>query len=492
MQDDNHKTLNKMTTEEIRNIIADEQVSRLTQQFCHHWQVAGERMACLTKELVEGIDTNVEAELYAILMRLQRTFVALMELNKKPFAYLFADSLERIEATLDDTPIRSAVMTLLRAAGAQETTQVQKGSFFDIIGNSLAQLSSPSDQQIVMENREASIAHLIGFIVKYLQPQELMSLIPIIQQMQEDDGTDDKEATEAQMEEMHTAFDEIASRMNSSRLQMGIMLLLTAIIPEVLVEQMKTWRADSIRMAPLVNKVLAQVRSSKTWEHYWEGRRQTLRVVSDNTSWNETLRTELSKEKELLGKVPEGLFAKWATDTTAFTEDFLKAGLDDDGMRNFVFHLACVQELGRELSPLAKNDKEEILRDDRQTIGDAVLDAASKLDDLVEKKWISYYYDMWRELIQNDHIFVRLKVTRKSPHNNLFTARFFCHLVGEMKKSAIFGSHADADLAKKLVKGDAVGTFRKNIQEGFSENEDDARKSFASILLKYKKLANKR
>ena len=44
---------------------------------------------------------------------------------------------------------------------------------------------------------------------------------------------------------------------------------------------------------------------------------------------------------------------------------------------------------------------------------------------------------MWKELIENENIFNHLKVTRKSPHNNLFTARFFCHLVGEMKKRAV-------------------------------------------------------
>ena len=81
-------------------------------------------------------------------------------------------------------------------------------------------------------------------------------------------------------------------------------------------------------------------------------------------------------------------------------------------------------------------------------------------------------------------------MTRKSPHNNLFTARFFCHLVGEMKKSAVFGAHSDGDLAEKLTEKQYVGTFRKNIQEGMGDEKEFVRKIFNSIYQKYKQLAN--
>jgi hypothetical protein len=37
-----------------------------------------------------------------------------------------------------------------------------------------------------------------------------------------------------------------------------------------------------------------------------------------------------------------------------------------------------------------------------------------------------------------------------------------------------------------------VGTFRKNIQEGMGEEEENVRKIFNSIYQKYKQLANKR
>ena len=90
----------------------------------------------------------------------------------------------------------------------------------------------------------------------------------------------------------------------------------------------------------------------------------------------------------------------------------------------------------------------------------------------------------------DETIFAHLKVTRKSPHNNQFTARFFCHLVGEMKKSAVFGAHSDNDLAEKLTEKQHVGTFRKNIQEGMGDEAENVQKIFNAIYQKYKQLAN--
>ena len=97
---------------------------------------------------------------------------------------------------------------------------------------------------------------------------------------------------------------------------------------------------------------------------------------------------------------------------------------------------------------------------------------------------------MWQELIQDEEIFAHLKVTRKSPHNDLFTARFFCHLVGELKKSAVFGAHSDSDLAEKLTEKQYVGTFRKNIQEGMGDETKILQNNFDAIYQKYKALAH--
>ena len=184
------------------------------------------------------------------------------------------------------------------------------------------------------------------------------------------------------------------------------------------------------------------------------------------------------------------MFAKWSNDREAFNAGFLEAHLDDDALRRFIFHLTYLYEIARELDPLTKFGDEEIVNTDVQQVGNAVMAAARKLYDLVDNAWLSHYDDMWKELIENEDVFARIKVTRKSPHNNLFTARFFCHIVGEMKKSAVFGAHSDNDLAQKLTDKRSVGTFRKNIQEGFSDNEDELKIFIYDIILKYKDLAH--
>ena len=170
---------------------------------------------------------------------------------------------------------------------------------------------------------------------------------------------------------------------------------------------------------------------------------------------------ERTKERTELGQVPGGLFAKWTTDRKAFDEAFLDAHLDDDALRHFIFHLATLYEIARELEPTAKYGDEQLVKDERQQVGDAVLEAAMKLHDLTTATWFPHYDAMWQELINDETIFAHLKVTRKSPHNNLFTARFFCHLVGEMKKSAVFGAHSDGDLAEKLTEKAVCGHFSK-------------------------------
>ena len=132
-----------------------------------------------------------------------------------------------------------------------------------------------------------------------------------------------------------------------------------------------------------------------------------------------------------------------------------------------------------------------MLNDD-QRVGDAVLEAASKLNNLVEKAWFPHYEAMWLELIQDETIFAHLKVTRKSPHNHLFTTIFFCHLVGEMKKSAVFKECSDMDLAEKLTNKSHTGTYRKNIQEGMKDETQKLQKTLSHILQKYNKLAHQK
>ena len=202
------------------------------------------------------------------------------------------------------------------------------------------------------------------------------------------------------------------------------------------------------------------------------------------------MKAERTKERLELGQIPGSLFAKWATGRSDFEETFLDAHLNDEALRHFIFHLATLYEIARELEPTAKYGDEQLVKDERQQVGDAVLEAAMKLHDLTTATWFPHYEAMWQELINDETIFAHLKVTRKSPHNNLFTARFFCHLVGEMKKSAVFGAHSDGDLAEKLTEKQYVGTFRKNIQEGMGDEKEFVQKPFKTIYQKYKQLAN--
>lgn len=243
-------------------------------------------------------------------------------------------------------------------------------------------------------------------------------------------------------------------------------------------------------MANIFNKVLIRVRKSDNWYEYWKNRRDTLRVVSDCYSWSDIMTAERAKVLAELGKVPGALFAKWSSDREAFEADFFDVHLDDEALRHFIFHLTYLYEIARELDPMTKFGDEDIVNTEVQQVGDAVMAAARRLINLVDDSWMPHYETMWKELIENENIFAHLKVTRKSPHNNLFTARFFCHLVGEMKKSAVFGAHSDYDLAEKLTDKRSAGTFRKNIQEGLSDDEGELKILFHDIFLKYKRLAH--
>ena len=480
-----------MTTEEIKTIVTDKEVERLTALFCHQWQVACERMNCLRKELSEGIDTNIEAEVYAALMRMQGGVMALMELAKKPCAFIFAESLDKCAKVIDNPLLHQAMTSLIKQY--DEQNKATTASFLDFINSAMSQfVSLPAEQQADITQKVSALQQAFAMFAQTLQPEDLMMLVPLIQEIQAEGELANMKETSENLSKLRTTIDSITDSLASARLHLLILLLLLTILPAAILRQMMAWRADSSKMAPLLDKVLAQVRKGEPWEHYWEGRRQTLRVVSNSSSWNDTLRGELKKEKEILGQIPEGLFAKWSTDQEAFAADLLKAGLNDDAMRSFIFHLACVEELGRELNPFAKGGKERFANDERQTVCNAVIEAAGKLDDLVAGKWYPYFHNLWKDLLNEDALFERLKISRKSPHNNLFTARFFCHLVGGMKKSAVFGSHSDNDLAKKLVSSDSVITFRKNIQEGMDKEGTAEKEIFDQILLKYKHLASKR
>ena len=479
-----------MTTEDIKRIVDDERVEQLTVQLCRHWEVATERLEGLAKELEDGMDTCAEAEIYAALMRMQSAVMALMELSKLPCTYLFTAYLERIAKTVSNEEIRGSAVKLIELLLSEKSAQPQT-SFFDMVNQSMAQHFALSpEHQATIQQKVMPMQQIFAICAQHLKSTDLMMFASIIQELNTEGNAMDHEETIQHLKKMRQAMDTLATQMNENLQMMLIWLGILTLLPSMMVSLMQQSQRDSKAMANLFNKVLVHVRESNAWWNYWKEHRDTLRVVSDDSSWKDIMTAERSKERKELGLVPGGLFAKWTTDREAFEADFLDAHLSDDEVRHFIFHLVTLSEIARELDPTTKFGDEQLVNNELQRVGEAVLSAAQKLHPLVTDAWFPHYDAMWKELIEDENIFNHLKVSRKSPHNNLFTARFFCHLVGEMKKSAVFGAHSDNDLAEKLTEKTYVGTFRKNIQEGMGDETEKTQHIFNAILQKYNSLAH--
>ena len=479
-----------MTNEEIKKIVDDERVEQLTVQACHHWEIATQRLDELTKELDAKVDTCVEAEIYAAQMRMQSAVMALVELNKMPCAYLFTEYIGRIEKVVSDGSIQCSIMTLMNLLQDEQFAK-KKGDFLDfVIQSTIQNVALPKEQQKSLEQKISPMQQFLSICAQHMKPNDLMMVLNMIQEVNNEDGDNDNEETVDFIQTIRKMTDDLSVVMTDNLQTMAMWLLILMMLPDLIMKLIKLPRGNSKAMAELFNNVLIRTRKSDNWNNYWKDRRDTLRVVSDSCSWNDIMINERTNILAELGKIPGGLFAKWSNDREAFNADFLEPHLDDDALRRFIFHLTYLYEIARELDPLTKFGDEEIVNTEVQQVGDAVMAAARKLYDLVDNAWLPHYDNMWKELIEDEDVFARLKVTRKSPHNNLFTARFFCHLVGEMKKSAVFGAHSDNDLAQKLTDKRSVGTFRKNIQEGFSDNEGELKIFICDIILKYKDLAH--
>ena len=479
-----------MNTETIKRIVDDERAEQLTARLCRHWEVATDRLDGLVQELNDGMDTCVEAEIYAAVMRMQSTMTALMELNNMPCTFLFSEYLERVKKTVSNERIRQSAMRLMELLLDEKQSQSQ-ASFFDLVIKSMAQHAALSpEKQETIQQKVSLTEQFFAICAKHLKPDDLMMLASVIQNLKTED--DNQEEISRRVSDMRQRMDDLNRLMSDNLQMMLIWLLILMMLPSMMVNMLQQRRTDSQAMAKLFNKVLMRVRKSSAWDGYWEEHRQTLRVVSDDSSWKDILTAERSKEREELGKVAGSLFAKWTTDREAFEAAFLEASLSDDALRSFIFHLAALSEIARELDPTTKFGEEQLVLNDDQRVGDAVLEAASKLNNLVADAWFPHYEAMWQELINDQDVFARLKVTRKSPHNHLFTTIFFCHLVGEMKKSAVFKECSDMDLAEKLTTKSHTGTYRKNIQEGMKDETQKLQKILSHILQKYNKLAHQK
>ena len=480
-----------MTTEEIKKIVDDEQAEQLTTLICRHWEVATQRLSTLAQEITDGMDTCIEAEIYAALVRMQRATTALLELNATPSALLVSEYLERIEKTVSNASLRQSVITLEQQLSGAEPAKEQESPFFDVVTMMLTQpMTLPTEQQKAARQQFSPTQHIVSALAQHMKPEELLTMLQVVQTTDIDSEIQKMDETTNLVQDMRQVMETLDSRMSKSLQMMLLELFILQILPSMMASMIQQRRTNSKAMAHLFNKVLMRVRESNTWWNYWKEHRETLRVVSDSSSWCDIMTAQRTKERAALGQVPGGLFAKWTTDREAFDEAFLDTHLDDDTLRHFIFHLATLSEIARELDPTSKFGDEQLVMDDLQRVGDAVMEAARQLDNLVDKAWYPHYEAMWQELIQDENIFAHLKVTRKSPHNNLFTARFFCHLVGEMKKSAVFGTHSDGDLAEKLTEKPSVGTFRKNIQEGMGGEAQDIQNIFNAIYQKHNRLAH--
>ncbi len=377
-----------MTAEEIKKIVDEERAEQLTVLLCRHWDVATQRLDTLAQEVTNGMDTCTEAEIFAALMRMQKTVMALIELNKIPTTFLFSEYLNRISQTVSNTSIRQSVMTLIqRLLGEKREKQLQP-SFFDLIIQTITQhVALPAEQQEAIRQQVSPMQYIFSVCAQHLKPEDLMMVAQVIQDINSEGFTKDQEEMNSLIQNMRQVMDALDSQMSENLQMMLIYLMLLMLLPGLMVSMMQQSRTNSQAMAKLFNKVLVQVRESNTWWEYWKERRETLRVVSDSSSWKDIMMAERTKERTELGQVPGGLFAKWTTDHKAFEADFVDAHLDDDALRHFIFHLASLAEIARELDPTTKFGDEQLISNELQRVGDAVIEAANKLGDLVSKTW---------------------------------------------------------------------------------------------------------
>ena len=244
-----------MTTEKIKKIVDDEQAEQLTVQLCRHWEVATQRLECLAQELNDNMDTCVEAEIYAALMRMQKTVMALMDLNKIPTAFLFSEYLERITKTVSNTSIRQSVMTLVERLLGEKPDKKQQSSFFDMIIQLLAQQFAMSpEQQKAIQQKVSPMQHIFAVCAQHLNPNDLMMVAEIIQKLNTEGDTMNQEETTNQLKEMRQAMDELNIKMSESLQMMLIWLLLLMLLPSLVVSFMQQNRTNSKAMAQLLTR----------------------------------------------------------------------------------------------------------------------------------------------------------------------------------------------------------------------------------------------
>ena len=227
-----------MTNEEIKRIIADKQTEQLTTLFCHHWNIATRRLEELTKELDAKIETCVEADIYAAVMRMQSAVMALVELNKRPSAYLFSGDLDRIEKVVSGSSIRSSIMNLFTMLQDENLAVAKKGDFADFIIQSLAQhFALPQEEQKAIEQQVSPMQHIVTVCAQYMNPNDLMMILQVFQNMNTDDDSDQEAAD--YMQTVRKMMDELSAKMGENLTTMMVCLMLLMLLPELIVSLIK-------------------------------------------------------------------------------------------------------------------------------------------------------------------------------------------------------------------------------------------------------------
>ena len=241
LQTESKNAIQDMTEEDIRRIVDDERAEQLTVQLCRHWEVASQRLAELVQDLEDGMDTCVEAEIYAAVMRMQSCVMALMELNKMPCAFLFSEYFDRISQTVSNASIRQSAMTLFKRLLIEQPAKGERhDSFFEHVAQTMAQHAAlPSEKQQTIKQKISPLNHVFALFAQYLKPEDLMMVASMIQEINAESGVDDQEEVIGRVKEMRQAMDALAGQMGENGLNLLICLLLLVLLPGLLVNMMQ-------------------------------------------------------------------------------------------------------------------------------------------------------------------------------------------------------------------------------------------------------------
>ena len=239
-----------MTTEDIKRIVDDERTEQLTAQLCRHWEVATQRLEALVKDLEDGMDTCIEAEVYAAVMRMQSAVMAMMELNKMPCAFLFSEYLDHIAQSVSNTSIRESVMALAKQLFTEQPAMGKRhDSFFELVAKMMAQHSAlPKEKQDAIQEKISPKEHVFALFAQYLKPEDLMMVASLIQEI----NVGDQEEIAGNVMAMRQTMDDLAGKMGESRLHLLICMVLLVLLPGLMVNMFQQSRRDSKAMAGLL------------------------------------------------------------------------------------------------------------------------------------------------------------------------------------------------------------------------------------------------